>query len=260
VHYAWKVSSSLFPRSVAHLCVGLLHARNLLAAVVETTARRGTGNRAWTAHKTQWSTQCTWSKSERQAWLNGRRRSELRFLDNSAVASFRKSTLGFSEISTIPLITASASLMIADGAKSRIRFASPTRCCSSPPRIIPLDVWHHRVGNNNGQERLLFQQAGTSGVYHPETLKSMRLAFDLAWTCVSSIFKNPETARQILAVQILHHADRGEHKVGGLATAATDDLFTLAGVRDRHHQWTGDPRGKENINRDFAHFRTLRQI
>jgi hypothetical protein len=123
-----------------------------------------------------------------------------------------------------------------------------------------LDVWHHRVGNNNGQERLLFQQAGTSGVYYPETLKSMRLAFDLAWTRVSSIFEDPEAARQILAVQILHHADRGEHKVGGLATAATDDLFTLTGVRDRHHPSTGGPRANGNVNRDFTHFRTLRQI
>jgi hypothetical protein len=121
-----------------------------------------------------------------------------------------------------------------------------------------LDVRHQRNEDNNGQERLLFQQAATSGVYYPETLKSMRLAFDLAWTRVSSIFEDPETARQILAVQILHHADRGEHKAGGLATAATDDLLALTGVCDRHHPSTGGPRAKDNVNRDFAHFRTLR--
>jgi hypothetical protein len=122
-----------------------------------------------------------------------------------------------------------------------------------------LDVWHHRVGNNNGQERLLFQQAGTSGVYYPETLKSMRLAFDLAWNHVSSIFEDPETARQILAAQILHHADRGEHKAEGLAAAATDDLLALTEVCDRHPS-TGGPRANGNVNRDFGHFRTLRQI
>jgi hypothetical protein len=87
-----------------------------------------------------------------------------------------------------------------------------------------LDIVDQRNEGNNGQERLLFRQAVTSGVYYPETLKSMRLAFDLAWNHVSSMFKDSETARQILAVQILRHADRGEHKVGGLTTAATDDF------------------------------------
>ena len=123
-----------------------------------------------------------------------------------------------------------------------------------------LNVRHQRNEDNNGQERLLFQQAGTSGVYYPETLKSMRLAFDLAWNHVSSIFEDPEPARQILAVQILHHADRGEHKAGGLATAATDDLLALTGVCDRHHPSTGGPRANENVNREFAHFCTPRQI
>jgi hypothetical protein len=127
---------------------------------------------------------------------------------------------------------------------------------TTPIRV--LDVWHHRDGSN-GQERLLFQQARTSGVYYPETLKSMRLAFDLAWTHVSSIFEDPETARRILAVQILHHTDRGEHGVGGLATAATTGLFAAAGVCDCHYPSTG-PQAKKNVNRDFAHFRTLRQI
>jgi hypothetical protein len=108
---------------------------------------------------------------------------------------------------------------------------------TTPFRV--LDVWHHRDEGDDGQELVLFQQPRTSGVYYPETLKSMRLAFDLAWNHVSSMFEDPETARQILAVQILHHADRGEYKAGGLATAATDDLFALTGVCDRHHPSTG---------------------
>jgi hypothetical protein len=122
------------------------------------------------------------------------------------------------------------------------------------------DVWHRGDGNNDGQERVLFQQAGTSGVYYPETLKSMCLAFDLAWTRVFSIFENAETVRQILAVQILHHADRGEHRVGGLATAAANGLFATTGLCDRHHSSTGGPRAKGNVNRGFARSRTLRQI
>jgi hypothetical protein len=58
----------------------------------------------------------------------------------------------------------------------------------------------------------------------------MRLAFDLAWNRVSLRFDDPETARRILAKQILHHADRGQRKVGGLATAAADDLLALTGA------------------------------
>jgi hypothetical protein len=123
-----------------------------------------------------------------------------------------------------------------------------------------LDILDQKNEGNDGQERLLFRQAMTSGVYYPEILKSMRLAFDLAWNQVSSMFEDPETARQILAVQILHHADRGEHKVGGLTTAATEDLLAVTGVCDRHHPSTGGPRANENVNRDFVHFRTLRQI
>jgi hypothetical protein len=129
---------------------------------------------------------------------------------------------------------------------------------TTPFRV--LDVWHHRDEGNNRQERLLFQQARTSGVYYPEILKSMRLAFCLAWNHVSSMFEDPEAARQILAVQILQHADRGEHKAGGLATAATDDLFALTGVCDRHRPPTGNPRPHKNVNRDLAQFRTLRRI
>jgi hypothetical protein len=129
---------------------------------------------------------------------------------------------------------------------------------TTPFRV--LDVWHDRGEGNDRQERLLFQQPKASGVYYPDTLKSMRLAFDLAWNHVSSMFEDPETARQILAVQILHHADRGEYKAGGLATAATDDLFALTGVCDCHHPSTEGRRGNENVNRDFANFRTLRQI
>jgi hypothetical protein len=79
-----------------------------------------------------------------------------------------------------------------------------------------------------------FKEAKTSGIYYPELAKSMRMAFDLAWNHVSSRFEDPETARRILAVQILHHADHGEHKVGGLATAAADDLLALAGACDDH--------------------------
>ena len=74
------------------------------------------------------------------------------------------------------------------------------------------------------------------------------------------MFEDPEAARQILAVQILQHADRGEHKAGGLATAATDDLFALTGVCDRHRPPTGNPRPHKNVNRDLAQFRTLRRI
>jgi hypothetical protein len=123
-----------------------------------------------------------------------------------------------------------------------------------------LDVRHQQNQSNDEQGRLLFQQARTPGVYYPEILKSMRRAFDLAWNHVSSMFEDPETARQILAVQILHHADRGEHKAGGLATAATDDLLALTGVCDPHRPPTGNPRAHKNVNRDLAQIRTLRQI
>jgi len=88
-------------------------------------------------------------------------------------------------------------------------------------------------------------------------LKSMRLAFDLAWNHVSSMFEDPETARRLLAVKILHHASRGEHKIGGLTTAAIDDFLAVTGVCDRHHPSTGGLPTSKNAKRDFAHFRTL---
>ena len=40
------------------------------------------------------------------------------YSDNSSIATFRKSTLGLSEISISPLITASASLITFGGAKN----------------------------------------------------------------------------------------------------------------------------------------------
>jgi len=75
-----------------------------------------------------------------------------------------------------------------------------------------------------------FQQAKTSGVYYPEGLKLMRLAFDLAWNNVSSRFEDAESARHILAVRILHHADYGQHRAGSLAAAAADDLLAVTRV------------------------------
>jgi hypothetical protein len=59
--------------------------------------------------RTQRTVWYTLSKSARQARLNGRSKSELELLDNSSIASFRRSMLGFSKISRSPLITASAS-------------------------------------------------------------------------------------------------------------------------------------------------------
>jgi hypothetical protein len=129
---------------------------------------------------------------------------------------------------------------------------------TTPFRV--LDVWHHKDEGSDGHERLLFQQPRTPGLYYPETLKSMRLAFDLAWNHVSPMFEDPETARQILAAQILRHADRGEHKAGGLATAATNDLLAVSELCDRDHPSTGGPRAERNVNRHFAQFCTLRQV
>jgi hypothetical protein len=37
-------------------------------------------------------------------------------------------------------------------------------------------------------------------------------------------------------------------------------LFAATGLCDRHHPSTGGPRAKGNLNRGFAHSRTLRQI
>jgi hypothetical protein len=88
-------------------------------------------------------------------------------------------------------------------------------------------VFRKSTGETASAFPVAFQHAKASGVYHPEILKSMRLAFNLAWNNVSSRFEDPETARHILAVQILHHADQGQHKVGSLAAAAADGLLAL---------------------------------
>jgi hypothetical protein len=116
--------------------------------------------------------------------------------------------------------------------------------------------------SNGGQGWLLFQRADeavASGVYYPAALKSMRIAFDFAWKHVSSMFEDQEGARQILAVQILHHADRGEHNVERLATSATDDLIALTGVPDRLYPRTRSISAKAYVNRSFAEYRALRQ-
>jgi hypothetical protein len=120
-----------------------------------------------------------------------------------------------------------------------------------------------RERSNGGRGWLLFQRADEttgSGVYYPETLKSMGMAFDLAWKHMSVIFEDRESARQILAVQILHHVDRGEHNVGRLATAATDDLIALTGVFHRDY-----PRGRSaSVNayakQTFVDYRSARQV
>jgi hypothetical protein len=91
-------------------------------------------------------------------------------------------------------------------------------------------VFRKNTRNTASSFEVLCKQVQTSGVYYPEILKSMRLAFDLAWSRVSLSFEDPEAARRILAKQILHHADRGQRKVGGLATAAADDLLALTGA------------------------------
>jgi hypothetical protein len=95
-------------------------------------------------------------------------------------------------------------------------------------------VFPKTTGQRVSASPVPFKEPKTSGIYYPELARSMRIAFDLVWNHVSSRFEDPETARRILAVQILHHADRGEHKVGGLATAAVDDLLALAGACDDH--------------------------
>jgi hypothetical protein len=114
-----------------------------------------------------------------------------------------------------------------------------------------------------GQGWLLFQRAddaGASGVYYPEALKSMCMAFDLAWEHVSWMFEDQEKARRILAVQVLHHADRGEHNVGRLATSATDDLIALTGVSGPRHSRISSTLAKASVKRTFADYRALRQM
>jgi hypothetical protein len=88
-------------------------------------------------------------------------------------------------------------------------------------------VFRKSTGQTVSSFLVPLKRTKTSRVYYPEILASMRLAFDLAWNNVSSSFEDPETARRILAVQIFHHADRGEHKIGGLASAAAVDLLAL---------------------------------
>jgi hypothetical protein len=119
-----------------------------------------------------------------------------------------------------------------------------------------------RNRGDGGHGSLLFQradEAAASGVYYPETLKAMRTAFDLAWKQVSSMFEDREKARQILAVQIFHHVDRGEHNVRRLATSATDDLIVLTGASARPHWPTRSVAAKAYAKRSFADYRALRQ-
>jgi hypothetical protein len=116
---------------------------------------------------------------------------------------------------------------------------------------------------NAGQGRLLFERADDargSGVYYPETLKTMCRAFDLAWKHVSSTFEDQEKARSILAVQILHHVDRGEHNVGRLATSATDDLLALTRASDRRYVRTRGTSTKGIARQSFATYRALREV
>jgi hypothetical protein len=110
---------------------------------------------------------------------------------------------------------------------------------------------------------LLFERADEakgSGVYYPAALKSMRTAFELAWKHISPMFEDAEAAREILAVQILHHLDRGEHNVGRLATSATDDLIALTGPRDRRLSTRRNSSPKAYVKRSFADYRALRQV
>jgi hypothetical protein len=86
------------------------------------------------------------------------------------------------------------------------------------------------------------------------------MAFDLAWKHVSLTFEDQEKARSILAVQILHHVDRGEHNVGRLATSATDDLVALTGVSDRRYVRTRGTSTKGVARRSFATYRALREV
>jgi hypothetical protein len=125
------------------------------------------------------------------------------------------------------------------------------------------DFRNGRDGSNAGQEWRLFQRADeatASGVYYPEALKSMRMAFDLAWKHMFSIFEDQESARRILAVQIFHHMDRGEHNVGRLATAATDDLIALTGVFHREYPRSGSTSTNAYAKQSFADYRSARQI
>lgn len=145
---------------------------------------------------------------------------------------------------------------------------SPIYRKNTPPLhniVIPFRAREFRGRSNKGDrepERLLFQradEAAASGVYYPETLKSMRMAFELAWKQISSRFEDQEKARRILAAQIFHHVDRGEHNVGRLATSATDDLIVLTGASDHPHWVRRSSSPKAYGKRSFADYRALRQ-
>jgi hypothetical protein len=120
----------------------------------------------------------------------------------------------------------------------------------------------YRDGSNAGHGSLLFQradEAAVSGVYYPETLKAMRTAFDLAWKQASSMFEDDEKARRILAVQIFHHVDRGEHNIRRLATSGTDDLIALTGASAHAYSGSRSISAKAYAKRSFADYRALRQ-
>jgi hypothetical protein len=145
----------------------------------------------------------------------------------------------------------------------------PTERRNQPPLSEPtgpfrgIDSYRARDKNNAGQGRHLFQrpdEAGASGVYYPEATKSMCMAFDLAWKHVAVTFEDAQRARSILAVQILHHVDRGEHNVGRLATSATDDLIALTGVSDRRYVQARSTLIKGYARRSFATYRALREV
>jgi hypothetical protein len=136
-------------------------------------------------------------------------------------------------------------------------------CLSKPTGPFPGSKSYGALDESNaGQEWLFFQRADEalgSRVYYPETLKSMCMAFDLAWRHVSFTFEDPERARSILAAQILHHVDRGERNLGRLATSATNDLIALTEGSDRRFvQTRGAP--TKAVGRSFAAYRALRGL
>jgi hypothetical protein len=88
----------------------------------------------------------------------------------------------------------------------------------------------------------------------------MRTAFDLAWKHMSAVFEDQESARRILAVQILHHVDRGEHNVGRLATAASDDLIALTGTFHRDYPRSRSTSINAYAKQSFADYRSARQV
>jgi hypothetical protein len=87
----------------------------------------------------------------------------------------------------------------------------------------------------------------------------MCMAFDLAWKHLSVMFEEPDRARRILAVQILHHVDAGEHNVRRLATSATEDLFVLIGGSDRRLRRDARIPAEAHVKRSFATYRALRE-